>query len=179
MHPLVILVALIPAVFAAGAASITGCGCSVSYTGGAPVTCFVTCTNTDANQAGTVSRTGGNSIIDSQAGILEFKWRGNFTNNCPTCMSSYGCGPQPTACWDLVRTDGPDVSVIGGCYSGGSPNPPTYQFMQGFSNIQPYVGYFPAGATFGVRLTISSTNNIGNCNANLAGFSVVVNHPAK
>jgi hypothetical protein len=179
MNSIVIFLALVPLVFAAGAASITGCSASLSYTSGGPtISAFATCTNTDSNQSGTVSRTS-TSITNSQTGLYEFKFKGTFTNNCPLCQDYYGCNPpKPLSCWSIMRTDtNPDQYVTGGCYSGGSPNSPTYLINPSFSNTQPYTGYFPGGSTFGVQINITSGS--GSCASSLSDFILVVNQPAK
>jgi hypothetical protein len=169
-----LLLALVSVVLASGAASITGCGCSVSHTTNGPaVSCTPTCTNTDSNQYGTVTRSS-TAITNSQAGEYEFTWHGTYTSTCPPCMSSYGCPNQVNSCWGIYRTDvTPHQPVIDGCYDGGSPNPNSILTQSTIVKL----GYFPAGSSFSFGVNISS--GALACTAGLSNMLLVVSQPAK
>lgn len=160
MRSIVLLatLALVAIAHAWGGSRITGCSCNFAYVGGAAnTTCFPTCTGSQSHDSITAS---GNEITlgANSGGLTAFKWSGEITNNCPLCTSSYGCNPPvPVVCWYIVRSDvTPVVRLFGGCYNGGSPNPPTYQMLPSgtFDKSQPLVGNFPAGAKFRPMLEV-------------------------
>jgi hypothetical protein len=82
----------------------------------------------------------------------------------------------------MYTTPNPDVRLFTNCYNGGAPNPPNQQFLPSgaISNVQPYIGNFPANSDFGVIVEIIP-GGVGSpgCNADVSGFILSVSQPAK
>jgi hypothetical protein len=164
-----------------GGARATGCSCGFTYVSGAPnTTCLVTCTGGQSHDDITVSG-GVITLGPNSGGLTALKWSGDFTNNCPICMSSYGCTPPlPVACWYIVRTDvTPRIRVLGGCYNGGSPNPPTYQMLPAGSTTsgQPVVGNFPPGSK--ITIMVEAKQGQPGCTLGITNASIYVGQDSK
>lgn len=174
---LVLVALVLGTAFAYGGGKNTGCACTVSFTGGADKSCTASCTGGVVHDGFTRTST---SITNTDGGHTYFTISGNITNNCPVCGSSYGCPTIPYAYWYVVRTDvTPNVRILGAIVPSNTANKPLIVPSGSVINTVPYVGSFPAGATFVVEAVISANGGSGNCQASLSNVELDVSQPAK
>lgn len=180
IRALFVVLALAASTYAWGGARNTGGACSVTYpgSGSSNVSCTVTFSGGSAHDGFTRTST---KITNVAGGHTYFSLSGTFSNNCPVCMSSYGCSNYPIACYAVTHLNpNPDKKIITGCYNGGSPNQPNFEMMPSgvVTTKAPFIGNFPPNSEFGVVIDIIP--GIGNtCTAQWIGLELDVYAPAK
>lgn len=172
----ILLLAILPAVFGFGAASLRGCSATTTYNSGAGVSATASCTNSGGQASGSWSRTA-TTLTNTDSGSVTFYVNGTFETNCPVYSASSGLGNNnpPVASWAVWRTDvNPAVKVngIGGAAAAGK-----YDMSSFISTVAGVTRTYPANAQFQLRVSISSGSS--SCWGKIYGASLIVNQPAK
>lgn len=172
----ILLLAILPAVFGFGAASLRGFSATTTYNSGAGVSATASCTNSGGQASGSWSRTA-TTLTNTDSGSVTFYVNGTFENNCPIFSASSGQGSNnpPQAIWGVWRNDVNTAVRVPGI--GGGLNAGKYDMSSFLSTVTGVTRTFPANAQFQLRVSISSGGS--SCTAKIYGASLIVNQPAK